>query len=109
MYDMLRFKHIIWDFDGTLFDTYPYISSVIKEIIFDKYHIDIKLNQIRTWCEINLSFCFEKIATDFKIDKNELQELFNHNYLINIESQQQPFSGAIEMVKYIHKNGVKII
>ncbi|HWT26865.1 MAG TPA: HAD hydrolase-like protein [Mobilitalea sp.] len=27
------YKHIIWDFDGTLFDTYPAMGSVFKEML----------------------------------------------------------------------------
>lgn len=102
---MLRFKHVIWDFDGTLFNTYPHIAFVIKEIVFERYKIDIRLGQIQIWCEISLNDCFEKIATNFKIDKIQLKELFNTNYMTDIESQQFPFSGAIEMVHFIYKNG----
>ncbi|MFW9950683.1 MAG: HAD family hydrolase [Candidatus Thorarchaeota archaeon] len=104
---MLRFKHIIWDFDGTLFDTYPHIAFVIKEIINENYNIDLNVQQIQSWCKISLNYCFEKVATVFTLEKTKLQELFNVNYVRNIESQQPPFPGAIEMVQFIYKNGGK--
>ncbi len=33
---VMRYKHIIWDFDGTLFDTYGEISKVIEDVLFKK-------------------------------------------------------------------------
>jgi len=27
------YKHIIWDFDGTLFDTYPVMGSIFKKML----------------------------------------------------------------------------
>jgi HAD superfamily hydrolase (TIGR01549 family) len=101
---MLRFKHVIWDFDGTLFDTYPHIALVIKEILIESYNIDIDVNQIKAWCEISLNYCFEKLATDFKIDKLNLQELFSSHYVADIESRQPPFPGAVEMVQFVYNN-----
>jgi len=104
---MHNFKYIIWDFDGTLFNTYPHIASVIVEIMKNNYKIDLNLKEVQGWCEIGLKFCFNKITSDFKISLSEFQDLFNKEYGVNIESQQTPFPRAEEILKYIQKNGGK--
>lgn len=102
---MHGFKYAIWDFDGTLFNTYPHIILIIREIIRNKYKVDLSENQLREWCEISLTFCFEKIASKYSISKKELEEQFKKNYRINLEPQQPPFSGAKETLQYIKKGG----
>ncbi|HOD92640.1 MAG TPA: HAD-IA family hydrolase [Clostridia bacterium] len=32
----MRYEHLIWDFDGTLFDTYGEISKVIEQVLVSK-------------------------------------------------------------------------
>ncbi|MDW2886482.1 hypothetical protein [Exiguobacterium artemiae] len=27
------YRHVIWDFDGTLFDTYPVMATVLQEML----------------------------------------------------------------------------
>jgi len=104
---MHNFKYIIWDFDGTLFDTYPHIASVIAEIMSNNYKIDLNLKEVQDWCEIGLKFSFNKITSDFNISLSEFQDLFNKKYEENLESQQTPFPKAEEILQYIQKNGGK--
>ncbi|MFX1235368.1 MAG: HAD hydrolase-like protein, partial [Promethearchaeota archaeon] len=65
--------YIIWDFDGTLFNTYPYIVSVINTILKDNYDLNLDRNQIQDWCKISLRFLFKKLESDFKVNKSEFQ------------------------------------
>jgi HAD superfamily hydrolase (TIGR01549 family) len=104
---MLRFNHVIWDFDGTLFNTYPHIASVINEIIQKDFHCDTNVKQIQNWCEESLNYCFDKIATCYNVNKMKLQDSFNHTSSINIEFHQVPFSGAIEMIQFVRDYGGK--
>jgi len=104
---MHNFKYIIWDFDGTLFNTYPHIASIITEIMKKHYNIDLNMNQVQEWSETSLKFCFDKIISDYNINKSEFQDLFSNKYMVNIESQQTPFPGAKEILKDIQKRGGK--
>ncbi|MEJ2252239.1 MAG: HAD hydrolase-like protein [Candidatus Lokiarchaeota archaeon] len=58
---MDKFRHIIWDFDGTLFDTYPHITSVIQNVLKNEYNIDFSLENIHEWCLNELKFCFVRM------------------------------------------------
>ena len=103
----IDFKYIIWDFDGTLFNTYPHIASIITEIMKNHYNIDLNMNQVQEWCETSLKFCFNKLILDYNINKIEFQDLFSNKYMVNLESQQPPFPGVKEILTYIQKRGGK--
>jgi HAD superfamily hydrolase (TIGR01549 family) len=104
---MHNFKYIIWDFDGTLFNTYPHLASVITEIMKSKFDIHLNMNQVQEWCETSLKFCFGKLISDYNINKSEFQDLFSKNYIVNLETQQPPFPGAKEILTNIKKRGGK--
>ena len=43
-HDVIR--HIIWDFDGTLFDTYTAITGILSEVLLDAYGVRLDKNNI---------------------------------------------------------------
>ncbi|MFX0139296.1 MAG: HAD-IA family hydrolase [Candidatus Hodarchaeota archaeon] len=104
---MRDFKYIIWDFDGTLFDSYPHIASVIVEIMKNNYNTGLNLKEVQEWCELSLAFCFNKITSEFKISLSEFELLFKNKYEESTESQESPFPRAEEILKYIQENGGK--
>ena len=104
---MHTFKYIIWDFDGTLFNTYPHIASIITEIMKINFNIDLNTNKVQEWCETSVRFCFDKLISDYNINKSEFQDLFSKKYMVNLESRQTPFPGVKEILTYIQKKGGK--
>ncbi|MFX1316658.1 MAG: HAD-IA family hydrolase [Promethearchaeota archaeon] len=104
---MLKFEYFFWDFDGTLFDTYPHIVSIIREILKMEYNIDLNPISIEEWVYIGLEHCFNKIAENFNLDLNHFKNLFSKEYILDLESKQQPFPGAKDMLTYIKQKGGK--
>ena len=100
-------EYVIWDFDGTLFDTYPLIASTILEIMKTTYNIELNKTKVKDWCQISLDFCFNELSSNYKINKEELKNLFSQKYAIQEDSKQPPFSGTEEILKYIKNNGGK--
>ena len=49
------FKHVIWDFDGTLFDTYPVMAKIFKELL-EKEGIEEPLDEIKQHMQVSMSF-----------------------------------------------------
>nr|WP_315364613.1 HAD hydrolase-like protein [Cytobacillus firmus] len=43
--------NILWDFDGTLFDTYPAYTAIVREIISDE-----KVSDEEIFCQLKVSF-----------------------------------------------------
>ena len=104
---MLQFKFVFWDFDGTLFDTYPHIASIIMETMKTEYNLDMNSKNLDKWYRISLDYCFDKISSKFNINKKDLRNQFSKRYMTNIESKQLPFPGAKEVIEYIHDSGGK--
>ncbi|MFX1495761.1 MAG: HAD family hydrolase [Promethearchaeota archaeon] len=100
------YKYIIWDFDGTLFNTYPHIASVITEIMKNHYNIDLSMNQVQEWCETSVRFCIDKLISDYNIEKSEFQELFSKKYMVNLELHPRNF---IKLKLYIKIGQKKLI
>lgn len=44
------FKHVIWDFDGTLFDTYPVMAKIFKDLL-EKENIEEPIDEIVKKCK----------------------------------------------------------
>ncbi len=104
---MWKYKYIFWDFDGTLFDTYPYIASIIEEIMKIDYNIELNAKRIENWCKISMEYCFDKIFSKFNIDREDLYKQFSNRYMTKIESKQLPFPGAKDVLEYVYNNGGK--
>ena len=104
---MKNIEYLIWDFDGTLFNTYPSIASIIVKLIKRIYKKDLIFNKIKDLCQVSLYFCFDQISKDLNIDREKLQQEFVREYSNTKESEEPPFSGAIEILKFIRNKGGK--
>lgn len=48
------YKHIIWDFDGTLFDTYPVMAKIFKEVL-KEHEVEEPLEEIMKQLKVSAS------------------------------------------------------
>jgi HAD superfamily hydrolase (TIGR01549 family) len=73
MEESRMFKHIIWDFDGTLFDTYPVMATVFKEMLEEKgYQED--LEEILTYMKVSMLYALKHYENRYPISKAFLEE-----------------------------------
>ena len=96
----MKYKHIIWDFDGTLFDTYGEISLVIAEVLKkknieeDNRHISKNLHKSLTH---TLKILSKKYLLDF--DKLVSEFMFAEEKM-NVK-KAIPFNGVEKIIKSI--------
>ena len=97
------FEYVIWDFGGTLFDTYPAATRVFKEVL-SKFGVTAKEEEILE----KLKESTFKAATYFS-NKYRLKEgLIEKFYTIenHLEPDKQPpFKSAREVCLQINRNG----
>lgn len=87
--------NILWDFDGTLFDTYPAYTKVLSQVIGEK------VNEEEIYTKLKVSFSH---AIDYyKISKKQLSEIDVLKSQIIIEDIK-PFEKVEEVLKFAHKN-----
>ncbi|EJS76823.1 HAD-IA family hydrolase [Bacillus cereus] len=87
--------NILWDFDGTLFDTYPVYTKILSQVIREK--VDEK--EIYT----NLKVSFSHAIDYYKISNKQLSEIDVLESKIIIEDIK-PFEKVEEVLKFADKN-----
>jgi len=101
----MKFKHIIWDYDGTLFDSYPVVVAAFNEILI-KYDIVEDINEIYSHMKISLSH-----ANEYYREKHDLDDVFFEQYknlkTIYDREKTKPFDGAVELCEAICTFGGK--
>ena len=78
--DIRQIRHFIWDFDGTLFDTYPIIIEQIQTALGDFGHTIDSLELMRQLLN-TVGTALEYCAKKFSIDHTQLNDAYTvlHN------------------------------
>lgn len=98
-------RHFIWDFDGTLFDTYPVINynlqSALKEFGYDADLLEM-MEKMLDSVRAAQAFYSEK----FKIPREDLAAAYNrYHKQANEELKAQPMAGVRQLLEWICANG----
>jgi len=97
-------RHLLWDLDGTLFDTYPAITYAISKSL-NELGGTMALNMIDGLARQSIGHCLETLAARFKLDPNLLHARYVENYRKLSPANQAPFPGAREICAFVHQNG----
>ena len=101
-------KHIIWDFDGTLCDTYPPIARAMQAGL-STLGYSYSYGQILSLCKISMSHCLHTLAEQTGIPFAELDEEIDCQYASVGPDEQKPFPGVKEILQKIQSGGGKNI
>ncbi len=101
----MAFRNIIWDFDGTLFDTYPEITRAFIDVLKKDYGVEYDYNQAFSLAKTSITFCIESLADEFNIDREEFYENFKKRYFGELTFKDKPFEGVEEVLKYVSERG----
>jgi phosphoglycolate phosphatase-like HAD superfamily hydrolase len=102
-------RNIIWDVDGTLFDTYPSIARAFKNAL-KQLGKDVSLEWIEELSKISLGYCVATLSTEYQLEEEEIEREFQRYYGEISAEESPPFSGAVEICDYICSvNGKNVI
>lgn len=97
------YKHIIWDFDGTLFDSYPAMGSAFKSLL-EESGIEEPLDEILKYMKVSMAYAIQHYKEKYHINSE-----FIDNYDIKRKDMEislcRPFIGIDEICKYICTSG----
>jgi phosphoglycolate phosphatase-like HAD superfamily hydrolase len=96
-------RHLLWDLDGTLFDTYPAITYAISKSI-NQMGGTVALNVIDELARQSIGHCLETLATRFRFNPNLLQSRYTENYRELSPANQPPFPGGRETCAFVRQN-----
>lgn len=97
-------KNILWDLDGTIFDTYPAITYAISRSLNELGH-SLALNVIDGLARQSIDHCMETLSQRFKLDPNLLRAQFTKSYREVSPEKQIPFPGVREVCGCVHDHG----
>ncbi|MEY2191968.1 HAD hydrolase-like protein [Neobacillus sp. BF23-41] len=89
------FINILWDFDGTLFDTYPALVSGFINLSQQ----DLDRDEVLKWLKIDSKTAFKHYGID---EKQRLEYQTLHNYYSKTESK--PFEYLAEALSSVDNN-----
>ena len=102
-------RNIIWDVDGTLFDTYPPIARAFKRAI-EYLGKDVSIDRIEELSKISLNHCVSTISTEYTLETEDIGREFDRYYAEISAKESPPFSGVAEICDYICSvNGKNVI
>lgn len=99
-------RNIVWDVDGTLFDTYPAIAQSYHQAVIDLGG-DAPLDWILRQARVTVSHCVSSLAERCGLPEAEIARKADAYYDQIPASDQPPMPGVIEICRYIRSLGGK--
>ena len=99
--DIRCVKHLIWDFDGTLFDTYPIIIDQMQTALRGFGHtIDSVelMEQLLHTVGVALEYCAAKFSIDFSQLDEAYSALHNQSALLPVAPPMESVQNVLEAV-----------
>lgn len=96
----MRFSRLIWDFDGTLFDTYPPLVSAIERALGD-FNVSVPRAAIRQMLRGTLSGTIAKLVSAHELQADVFEARINSYHAQANVRENRPFPGAIQLLERI--------
>ena len=87
-------QNIIWDVDGTLFDTYPAIARAFQSALND-CGTAAPIEWISKLAQVSLGHCVATLAEQYHLNENEIGQKFIFYYDLVKPEDQPPFPGVV--------------
>jgi phosphoglycolate phosphatase-like HAD superfamily hydrolase len=105
----LMIKNLIWDLDGTLFDTYPAFTQAFVSALAGYGHF-IDQTYVLRMARIGLGHCATKLATRYDLAEEDIMQAFQAKYSRIDFKKQLLMPGALDVCKFIlSKSGANVI
>lgn len=103
--NMQHIRHFIWDFDGTLFDSYPIIISNLRRALQDYGHDCDPVEAMRLMLH-NIDYAHTHYADKFGINKGDLINAYTqHHQAVNALLLAKPMDAIQKVLSHICETG----
>lgn len=100
----MNYQHVIWDFDGTLFNTYPAMNRAIRLAAADMGAV-VSADRVARLLKQTLALCMETITMDYGLDRARFDERYNYYRMKQTPDEQPPMPGALAICRRIMDAG----
>jgi len=97
-------RNLIWDVDGTLFDTYPAIVQAFRQAL-ESFGQSAPVAQVDALARVGLSHCAHVLAAQCGLVEEELADRFGELYAAIPKALQVPFEGVMAVCQAIVAGG----
>jgi len=97
------FEYVIWDFGGTLFDTYPAAAEVFSRVL-EKYEVRASVKEILEKLKESTSKAARYFVDKYRLHNGFLEDFYSIENHLEPE-RQPPFEAAKDICIQINKNG----
>lgn len=100
------YKHVVWDFDGTLYDTYPGITKAFYRAVTEE-NIKIDIEELGAKLRVSIGNTQKRLTKQYDLNNDDFEKKYL-TYRNQIEEKCIPaFPYAIEICSAIWKSGKK--
>jgi phosphoglycolate phosphatase-like HAD superfamily hydrolase len=100
------FNNLIWDFDGTLFDTYSAISRSLDGALRN-HDIDEDIDEIVILCKVTLQTAIDHYCAKYNLDPDEIFQGYLTYYKTISMEDIPPFPGVKDVLDFCRSTGRK--
>ncbi|NMB90587.1 MAG: HAD family hydrolase, partial [Chloroflexi bacterium] len=102
-------KNLIWDVDGTLFDTYPAIVRSFQQALEGLGHT-AGAAEVKDLALVSIQHCARQLAGHYGVDAVALEERFDDIYSAIPKAEQRPYPGVGQVLaEVLARGGVNAI
>jgi len=100
------FQNLVWDFDGTLFDTYPAISMSLDGAL-KRFGIQENMAQITALSKITLQTAIDHYCMKYHLEPDDIFKAYAEVYQTISMNHIPPFEGLVDVLEFCRKTGRK--
>jgi HAD superfamily hydrolase (TIGR01509 family) len=97
-------RNVIWDVDGTLFDTYPAIARAFREALLE-FGADAPIDEIADLARESLGHCATTLAGRHRLYVDQFEAAFARHYERAAPGDSPPFEGVRRVCELIRERG----
>ncbi|GAX08279.1 phosphoglycolate phosphatase haloacid dehalogenase hydrolase [Secundilactobacillus silagincola] len=103
----MKYQAFFWDFDGTIFDTYPIMVQAFMTALTQQQVSEIELDEqeiYETMRQHSLGTALQKFSAEFSIKADQLEHDYRQNERGRI-AQAKPFDGMVALLQRLADEG----
>lgn len=105
----MKYRYLIWDFDGTLFDTYPPMAEAMHRALLS-WGITVSNGEIQALMKKSMQYAFDYVADKYDLKEHNLGDRYRDAYDSLGMDAVRPFAQIPELLtQIIARDGMNLI